>query len=85
MPKRRGRKSASRTNQNTLIVRRGHRTRFVIISVLTAIASIGLLVAGFLNFAEPTSQPAVPATVVAPSAPQGAAILPSGTRLNTVS
>jgi hypothetical protein len=84
MPKKRGRKSSNRVNQDTLIIRRGHRTRFVIISVLTAIASIALLVAGFLNFAEPTPQPAVTTTVVAPTAPQGAARLPPGITITKV-
>lgn len=55
---RRNRGAAVRASQEKLRIRRGKRHHFLIISVLTALASLALLAAGFLNYSPPTTSPA---------------------------
>jgi len=72
MGKRRGRRgNADRAVREKLTIRRGKRHHFILISVLTALASLALLMAGFLNFSAPAGAPVASPTVQAPVAPQG--------------
>lgn len=73
---RRRRGGTTRTTQEKLAIRKGKRHRFIIISVLTALASLALLIAGFLNFSTPTTLPPANPTVAAPAIPRGLAMPP---------
>ena len=60
-----------RTTGNQLTIRRGKRRHFIIISVLVALSSLALVVAGFLSYSVPSGAPAVTPTIAVPSSPLG--------------
>jgi hypothetical protein len=40
--------------RDAIVVRRGHRTRVIILSAIAAFATLALLIAGFFSYATPT-------------------------------
>ncbi len=72
MGKKRGRAGRSdRANREKLTIRRSKRNHFIIISVLTALASLALVIAGFLSYSTPAPVTAPTPTIAVPVAPQG--------------
>ncbi len=72
MGKKRGRPGrADRATREKLVIRRSKRSHFIIISVLTALASLALIIAGFLSFSTPTPVTAPTPTIAVPLTPQG--------------
>lgn len=71
--KRSGRARLVRTTDEKLTIRRGKRHHFVVISVLVALSSLALIVAGFLSYSVPSNSQVPTPTVVAPSTPLGSA------------
>ncbi|MGH2458102.1 MAG: hypothetical protein ACRDIY_04470 [Chloroflexota bacterium] len=79
MTKKRARRGrVVRTTEEKLTIRRGKRHHFVIISVLVALASVALVVAGFLSYSVPSNSPAPSPTISAPAGPLGSASSLSG-------
>lgn len=77
MGKKRGRPGrADRATREKLAIKRGKRNHFIIISVLTALASLALIIAGFLSFSPPAPVVGSTPTIAVPVAPQGSLGLP---------
>lgn len=77
MGKKRGRTGrADHATREKLTIRRGKRHHFIIISVLTALASLALIIAGFLSFSAPPPVVGSTPTIAIPVAPQGSLTLP---------
>src|SRR5579875_3198596 len=55
--KRQRRRTASRGGKTTSFPRRARRAHYLIITLLTALASLALLVAGYLGFSTPGAPP----------------------------
>ena len=74
MGKKRARRArVVRTTDEKLTIRRGRRHHFIVISVLVALSSLALIVAGFLSYSVPSNSQAPTPTFVAPSTPLGSA------------
>jgi hypothetical protein len=54
LPRKRSRRAANRAARDTIVARRGHRTRVIILGVIAAFATLALLIAGFFSYATPT-------------------------------
>jgi hypothetical protein len=72
MGKKRGRAGRSdRATRDKLTIRRSRRNHFLIISLLTVLASLALVIAGFLSYSTPAPVTAPTPTIAIPMAPQG--------------
>lgn len=70
MARKKSRRSAGRqATRDRISTPPGHRRRFLVVTIVTALASLALLLAGFLNFSTPP--PIVPPAISTPASPSG--------------